>query len=174
MVDTAPRAKTGRHCPTSALVSPNDNSEYWYIVVQPWCTRRRCHRARAARSMVDTASRASTGRHCPTSALVSPNDNSGYWFIVGNLGAHDGGATVHGRRGRWSVVHRAIDESTLSDICALSAVHTQRVLVHRRQPWRTRLRPPCTGGDIDGRKCNARQYGSTTSDICARPTRQQR
>jgi hypothetical protein len=74
---------------------------------QPWRTRRRRHRARAARSMVDTASRASTGRHCPTSALVSPNDNGGYWYIVGNLGTHDGGATVHGRRHRWSTLYRA-------------------------------------------------------------------
>jgi hypothetical protein len=32
MVDTAQRASTSRHCPKSALVPPNDDSEYWYIV----------------------------------------------------------------------------------------------------------------------------------------------
>jgi hypothetical protein len=74
---------------------------------QPWRTRRRRHRARAARSMVDTAPRASTSRHCPACALVPPNNNNKYWYIVGNLGARDGGATVHGRRGRWSTLHRA-------------------------------------------------------------------
>jgi hypothetical protein len=74
---------------------------------QRWRTRRRCHHARVATSMVDTASRAKTERHCPTSALVPPNDYSEYWYIIGNLGAHDGGATVHGQRGRWSTLHRA-------------------------------------------------------------------
>jgi hypothetical protein len=32
MVDTAPRASTSRHCATSALVPPNYDSEYWYII----------------------------------------------------------------------------------------------------------------------------------------------
>jgi hypothetical protein len=74
---------------------------------QPWRTRRRRHRARAARSTVDTAPRASPSRHCPTSARGQPFHHSEYWYIVGNLGAHEGGATVHGRRGRWSTLHRA-------------------------------------------------------------------
>jgi hypothetical protein len=141
---------------------------------QPWRTRRRRHRARAATSMVDSAPRARTSRHCPTSALVPPHDNSKYRYIVGNLGAHGGGATVHGRRHRWSTVHRAPTQSTLSDICARSAIPPQRALVHHRQPWRTRRRRHSrTGGEIDGRECTTRLDESTLSDICARPARQQ-
>jgi hypothetical protein len=64
-------------------------------------------RALAARSLVDTASRAKTDRHCATSVLFPPNNNREYWYIVGNLGAHGGRATVHGRRHRWSTLHCA-------------------------------------------------------------------
>jgi hypothetical protein len=107
---------------------------------QPWRTRRRCHRAWAARSRVDTAPRIRTSRHCPTSALVSPDDNSEYWYIVGNLGAHDGGATVHGRRHRWSTLRPRLNGSTLSNISARLVTQQQLVLVHRRKPWSTRRR----------------------------------
>jgi hypothetical protein len=81
------------------LIQPYVHS---YISIVP-----RNLRTLAARSMVDTASRASTGRPCPTSVLIPPNNNGEYWYIVGNVGAYEGGTTVHGRRGRWSTLRRA-------------------------------------------------------------------
>jgi hypothetical protein len=81
-----------------------------------------------------------TSRHCPTSALVKPHDNSEHCYIVGNLGAHGGGATMHGWRHRWSTLRPRLNGSTLSNISARLVTQQQLVLVHRRQAWSTRRR----------------------------------
>jgi hypothetical protein len=137
---------------------------------QPWRTRRRCHRARAARSMVDSAPRASTSLQCQTSARGPSFHHSKYWYIVGNLGAIGGGATVHEQRGRWSTLHNAprrVDiVRNLRSSRRMTTASTGTSLASLAQ---MAAAPPRTGCDIDGRHSFARHNGSTMSDKCGRP-----